>query len=301
MANALIKKKRKKISIGQAALHIFFIALCLCYILPFILLISVSFEGSPSQYFSLFPKVFSTDAYEMILARPQRILKAYGVTFFYSITSVAGSLIIMSMFAYALSKRDFVFRGFLTFLLFFTTLFGGGMVSSYLVNTQILHLGNSIWIYIFPTLLNAWNVIVIRTFFQGLPQELYDAARIDGASELRVCFQIIIPLSTSVLASVGFLSFIDHWNNWNISQIYIRDPDLYSLQYLLKIILDSEEQLKLMMESGFTVGADAEEQLSNLESMRFAMAVVAAGPMCFVFPFFQKYFAKGMTLGSVKG
>lgn len=292
---------RRKSPIGQIFLNLFFILLCLCYVLPMLLVISISFEGNSSQFFSLVPRDFTLDAYRLVFARPQKILNAYGVTAFSAIVGTLGSLAVMMMFAYALSKRDFKYRGFFTFLLFFTTLFSGGMVPSYLVNTQLLHLGNKIWIYILPGLINAWNVIVIRTFFQGLPNELYEAAHLDGASELRICFQIVLPLSTPALASVGFLGFIDRWNNWSTAQVYIRNPDLYSMQYLLKIILDSEETLKQLAEAGQVSTGDADKQLSNLESMRFAMAVVAAGPMCFVFPFFQKYFAKGLTLGSVKG
>ncbi len=291
-------EKIKK-NIGQMSLHTFFILLCLCYIIPIVLVISISFEGQSGQFFSLFPKEFSLTGYQMIFERPKKIFDAYAVTIFYSVTATVGRLIVMSLFGYALSKRDFKYRNILTFLLFFTTLFNGGLVPSYLVNTNLLHLKNTIWIYIFPALLSAWDVIVIRTFFQGLPIELFEAARIDGATEFQCWHRIAIPLATPVLASVGFLGFINLWNNWSTSQIYIRDPELYSLQYLLKLILDNEDMLKQMAQAGMALGSTAE--LENLESMRFAMAVVAAGPICFLFPFFQKYFARGMTLGSVKG
>ena len=134
---------------------------------------------------------------------------------------------------------------------------------------------------------------------QGLPEEMFEAARIDGASEFRICFNIVLPLSTPVLASVGFLRFIDAWNDWYTSQIYIRNPKLVSVQYLLKQILDSIEAMKQMMENG--IGEVTAQQLGNMEAMRFAMAVIIAVPVLFVFPFFQKYFSKGMTIGSVKG
>lgn len=148
--------------------------------------------------------------------------------------------------------------------------------------------------------MSAWYVIVIRTFFQGLPEALHEAARIDGASEIMICFKIIIPLATPALASVGFLAFIGHWNNWFTTSVYIRDPKLYSLQYLLKIILDNEEQLKEMVNYGMISEDEMQNQLKNIESLRFSMAVVAAGPMMLIFPFFQRYFSKGLTLGSVK-
>ncbi len=292
--------KKKKRNGGQIALNLFFILLCMCYILPLILSISISFEGAKNQYFSLFPNEFSLQAYESIFAKPDRIIRAYGVTIFGSVLATAGQLIVISMFAYALSKRDFAHRNWLTFVAFFTTLFNGGMVSSYLVNTTMLGLYDSIWVYVFPSLMNAWNMIVIRTFFQGLPGDLFEAARIDGSSEFGIYMRIALPLSTPALASVGFLNFISKWNEWSTTELYIRTPEKFTLQYLLRLILDSEESLREMIESGMA-SADAELQLQNLESMRFAMAVVAVGPVCLLFPLFQKYFAKGMTLGSVKG
>lgn len=297
------KIRHKKMCGGQLFLHLFFIALCLCYILPLILLLSISFEGSASMRFTLFPKEFSTAAYELVFRNPKRILDAYKVTIFYSVVGVGSSLIVMAMFAYALSRRHFKLRGILTFILFFTTLFSGGMVPSYVINSRYLHLDNTIWIYILPGMVSAWNVIVIRTYFQNLPAELFECARLDGASERGICFKIAIPLSTPVLASVGFLRFIDAWNNWSTSQIYIRNPELVSLQYLLKQIMDDIEMLEQMITSGgvATVTAEMYKQLENMEAMRFAMAVVGVGPALLIFPFFQKYFAKGMTIGAVKG
>ena len=295
-------KKKTKFERGQVFLHIFFALLSLCYILPLILLISVSFEGHPDQYFRLIPKEFSTEAYRLVLATPKKIIDAYCVTTFYSITGVLLSLFVMVLFAYALSRPNFKLKNILTFLMFFTTLFSGGMVSSYLVNTKLLHLGDNILIYILPGIMNAWNVIVIRTYFQNLSKELFESARLDGASELIICFRIAVPLSTPVLASVGFLRFIDAWNNWITSQIYIKNSRLVSLQYLLKLILDDVEMIKQMIEEGMMhESAATVNQINNLESMRFAMVILGAGPAMMIFPFFQKYFAKGLTIGSVKG
>ncbi len=295
----MMTKNKKKMSIGQIALHAFFIVLSLCYIIPLVLTISISFEGEASQFFSILPKKFSLQAYEMVFSNPMKLVKAYGITIFGSVVATVGQLIVVSMFAYAVSKRDYIFRNGLTFMAFFATLFSGGMVPSYLVNTQLLQLYDSVWIYVIPALFSAWNVIVVRTFFQGLPGEMFEAARIDGASEFRIYLQIALPLSTPALASVGFLNFIAKWNEWQTSQLYIRNPDKYQLQYLLKIILDSELVLKEMAQSGQASLGGSE--LANLESMRYAMAVIAAGPACLIFPVFQKYFAKGMTLGGVKG
>lgn len=296
------KKVKHKIAWGQVSLHLFFVILCLCYVLPLILLLSVSFEGSETLVFSLFPKEFSTKAYSMVFKYPKRIVDAYKVNIFYSVVGVGSSLVVMALFAYALSRRHFKLRGILTFILFFTTLFSGGLVPSYVINTRYLHLGDSIWIYILPGMVSAWNVIVIRTYFQNLPSDLFESARLDGATEVQICFRIAIPLSTPVLASVGFLRFIDAWNNWSTAQIYIKNPELVSLQYLLKMIMDDIEMLEQLVNSGgITVTTDLLKELSNMESMRFAMAVVGVGPAILIFPFFQKYFAKGMTIGAIKG
>lgn len=292
-------KRHKKFNLGQFALHSFFAILCLCYILPLILVISVSLEGGTGVGFQLIPEEFSLDAYKMIFANPKTVLDAYETTIFYSVVGTLASLVVMAMLAYSLSRREFKLRNVLTFVLFFTTLFSGGMVPSYILNTRYLGIGNTIWIYILPGMVSAWNVIVIRTYFQSLPKELFESARLDGASELGICFRIAVPLSTPVLASVGFLKFIAAWNNWNTSQVYIKKPELRSLQYLLQQILNNIRMLEQMMEQGMASGA--EEMIANLESMRYAMVVVAAGPALLIFPFFQKYFAKGMTLGSVKG
>lgn len=285
---------------GQIALHLFFIITCVCYIVPLIMLVSISLEGKQYAPFSLIPHELTFKAYETAFFNAERILRAYGVTIFYSLVGVMLSLIVMAMFAYALSRPNLIGRRVVNFLLFFTMLFSGGLVPSYIINSSVLHLNNKIWIYIIPGLMNAWNVIVIRTYFKSLPQELFESARMDGASELRICFQICVPLSTPVLASVGFLRFVDAWNDWSTTQIYIRDINLHSLQYLLKQILDSAEALEQMVAQG-KINAIALDTMANLESLRFAMAVIAAGPALMVFPFFQKYFAKGMVVGSVKG
>jgi len=194
--------KKRKLQPGQIALHIFFIILSLCYILPLWLLVSVSFDTGGSLGFSLIPRTFTTAAYEMIFDNPTQILRAYGVTFSYSVVNVALALVLMVPIAYALSRRNFRLRGPITFILFFTTLFSGGLVPTYLLNSS-LGLVDSFWVYVLPAAVSAWNIIVIRTYFQGLPGELFECARLDGASELMTCFRIAVPLSTPVLATIS--------------------------------------------------------------------------------------------------
>lgn len=292
--------KKRKFTIGQLILHILFIAGSLTFILPLMLLISISFSNEndiKELGYKLIPKQIDFSGYKYVMQNPFQLVNSYKTTIAFSILTVVFGLIFMSLLAYVLSRKNCVFKGVLTFYLFFTMLFGGGLIPSYLVNTQLLHLGDSIWIYILPSVVNVWYVIMMRTFFQGIPGSLVESAKIDGAKEFTIYYKIVIPLSKPVLATVGFIMLVDKWNDWNTSLIYIRDEKLYSLQYMLQ---------KILREVDFVEKVSANDnQLSDYElpkeSMRYAMAVLAAGPMLVVFPFFQKYFTKGLTVGAVKG
>ena len=285
---------------GQIVLHAVFIVLVLMYIIPFILTISISFSDETSLIrngYSLIPHVFSLEAYKMVFNNPAQIFQSYKVTIIFTVTATALSVLVMGVMAYPLSRPNFRFRGPLSFYVLFTMLFSGGMVPTYLLIVKYLHLDNTIWVYILPGLVSAYNLIIIRTNYRSLPEELIEAAKMDGATELYICFKIVMPLCKPVLASVGFLFFVAKWNDWNTALLYITDPKLYSLQYLLQKILNEAEFLKQLAEAGELMGGE----VFPSESYRYAMALVAAGPVLCVFPFFQKYFAKGMTLGGVKG
>lgn len=293
-------KKKKRLGKGQIALHAVFIVLVLMYIIPFILVISISFSDETSLIrngYSLIPHVFSLEAYKMVFNNPAQIFQSYKVTIIFTVTATALSVLVMGVMAYPLSRPNFRFRGPLSFYVLFTMLFSGGMVPTYLLIVKYLHMDNTIWVYILPGLVSAYNLIIIRTNYRSLPEELIEAAKMDGATELYICFKIVMPLCKPVLASVGFLFFVAKWNDWNTALLYITDPKLYSLQYLLQKILNEAEFLKQLAESGELMGGE----VFPSESYRYAMALVAAGPVLCVFPFFQKYFAKGMTLGGVKG
>lgn len=295
--------KRKK-SFGKAGVYIFFIIFSLCFIIPFLYVISASFSADSAIKeggYSLIPKTLDISSYKYVFANPHKILQAYKVTIIFSFTGTFLALLTMALCAYSLSRPCFAFKNIITFYIFFTMLFGGGLIPSYILNTRYLNLGNTIWIYILPSLANAFHIIIIRTFFQQLPSELFDSAKIDGAREMKIFFSIMLPLSTPVLATIGFMTLLALWNNWQTSLIYITNEELYSLQYLLQRILRETEFVKSMiqnMPSG--VDLSASKSLPN-ESIKFAMAIVATGPMLFAFPFFQKYFSSGLTIGAVKG
>ena len=285
-------------------INIMFCLGSLVFILPFVLIISASFSDEQtllSEGYKLIPSVFSTEAYKYVFRNPQQLLDSYKVTIIYSIVATVLGVVVMAMLAYPLSRPNYKYKKIATFFIFFTMLFSGGLIPTYIWITRYLHLGDTIWVYILPCLVNAFHVIVIRSFFQGLPQALMESAKIDGASELQTFFKIVMPLSKPVIATISLLTLLSRWNDWNTALIYIKSSNLYSLQYLLQKILREAEFVKNMAESSPVAGVDLD--LSNLPSVtiRFAMCMVAAGPMLIIFPFFQKYFAKGLTVGAVKG
>ena len=293
--------KKDKANIG---INIFFVIFSMMFIIPFLLILAVSFtsESAIAEYgYSLFPKEWSLEAYKYVFSNPTRILNSYKTTIIFTVIATVGGVLVMALIAYPLSRDYYVLRRPITFIIFFTMLFSGGLVPSYMLITKTLKLGNNILVYILPSLANAWHIVIIRTFFQGIPKELVESAKIDGARELRIFFGIIIPLSKPVLATIAMLTMVGKWNDWMHSMLYITDPELYSLQYLLQKILRETEFIKSMAsEMQVSVYDDMSKNLPD-ETMRFAMAVIAAGPMLVVFPFFQKYFVKGLTVGSVKG
>jgi putative aldouronate transport system permease protein len=292
----------KKVSAARAALHVSLVALSLCFVLPLVMVASISLsrESAIAEFgYTLLPRALDFAAYRRVLASPAQLVNSYRTTIAFSTAGTFLSLLVQSLMAYPLSRGNYRYRNAVTVYIFVTMLFSGGLIPHYILNTQYLRLGNSIWIYILPGLVSAWNIIVLRTFFKGLPVGLVEAAKIDGASEIRVFFSIVLPLSKSVLATIGFMTLLAKWNDWNTALIYIREPRLYSLQYLLQRILREAEFLKSMAEQSGNVVFSREDMPS--ESLRFAMAVLASGPMLVVFPFFQKYFARGLTIGAIKG
>ena len=291
--------KKNKIG-GQVVLNIILIVMALMYLLPFLYVISVSFTDETSLIvdgYRLIPAKFSTRAYEMVFSDPTQILNSYRTTMIFTVVATFLAVLVMGVMAYPLARTGYRHRKIVTAMVLFTMLFNAGMVPNYLLIVKYLKLNNTIWVYILPGLVGAYNLIVIRTNYRSLPQELIESAKIDGAGEYRICFQIVMPLCKPVLASIGFLFLVNKWNDWMTSMLYITKPELYSMQYMLQKILKEAAYLKQMAEAGMLMGGE----VFPTESFRYAMALVAAGPVLVIFPFFQKYFTKGMTLGSVKG
>ena len=306
MKSNLFKKGQRY----KLLIHLFFVLFSLCYILPLVMVISISFSSEASVTavgggYSLLPKEFSLDAYKMAFGSGAQVLRAYAVTIFQAAVGTLGQLFVAGMIAYALSRSTFDYRGPISFIVFFTMLFSGGMIPTYIVFTKYYHLGDSMWVYILPGIAGgAWNTLMMRTFFQGIPESLFESARLDGASEFGSFWRIAVPLSKPVFATVGFITLVNKWNDWSTTLIYIRDENLFTLQYLLQKILNEADFLKKMAENADLLqgGIDISAVVSApTETLKFALCVIAAGPMLLVFPFFQKYFVKGTTIGAVKG
>lgn len=272
-------------------------------ILPFLLLIIGSFTDNNliiNEGYSFFPKKWSVAAYEYLGNDFSSMVNAYIVTIFTTAFGTFLGLIVSSMLAYGLSHNRLKGSSLLNFLVLFTLLFNGGLVPTYLMYTQLFHIKNTIWAQIFPTLLvNGFYVMLLRSYFRtNIPQELYEAARMDGASEVRIFFRICLPLSLPILATVGLMQGLSYWNSWVNGLYYLTDTKYYNIQNILNRLLMDIRYLQ----SGF-FGDMASELLANMptDSVIMAIAVIGVVPILFVYPFFQKYYIKGITLGGVKG
>lgn len=291
----------KASKISAILIHIVMITLCVLLIVPFILIISISLSNEKQIIelgYSFIPRNFELTAYEYIFKTPKVILSAYNVTTISTVVGTFLSVFLMALIAYPLSKPDFHGRKFISFYIFFTMIFSGGLVPTYILITQYLKLNDTIWVFIIPGLINAWHIFLLRTFFSKLPESIVESALIDGASEFRIFFSMIIPLSTPVLATVALFGALARWNDWFTAMLYINNDKLLTLQYLLQKILLNIQTLQQQEMAGLSIGTGVD---IPSETVRMAMAIVAAGPMLLVFPFFQKYFVQGLTMGSVKG
>ena len=298
-------KKKKKISVFTIILHGYFILMCACFVIPLLLVASASLTSeswlTAGNGFSLIPKDFSTAAYVSAFHNGARMIRAYLVTIAQAFLGTFLGCVIAGMAAYPLSRSNFRFRRPVTVIIFFTMLFSAGMIPTYIIYAKYYGISNKFWVYILPGIAGgAWNTMVFRTFFKGLPESLFESARIDGAKELTIYFKIVLPLSTPVFASLGFMMLVGKWNDYTTSMIYIRDENLYTLQYLLQRMMEEAAFLKNLSQTAMGNVSMGSADMPS-ESLKFAMCVIAAGPMLLIFPFFQKYFSQGLTVGAVKG
>ena len=293
---------KKDISIGpKIAIYIVLVVFCLLCVIPIITVISISFSSDleiAKTGYGFLPKGFTLDAYRFVFKDAAAILRSYAVTIIVTVIGLVLGLIFNAMIAYVLSRQDYRFNKQLTVFLIIPMVLSGGLVPSYIWNTQYLHLKNTIWVMILPLMIVPWFIVLLRTFFRQIPTSLIEAATVDGAGEMTIFVRVILPLAKPALATVGMFITLNYWNDWFQALMYIDERELYNLQYRLYIMMrDVQEMIRNSAVSGMGISvADM-----PTESMRMAMCVVAAGPMLVVFPFFQKYFVKGLTVGGVKG
>ena len=292
--------KKSKIITGCIVNTILVLTGLFC-LLPLILVVAVSFSSMDSiltSGYSFIPKTFTLKAYSYLFTEARGIFQGYLISISTSLLGGVLSTLITAMVAYPISRSDYKFSGKVTFYIFFTMLFNGGLVPWYMLISNYLKLKDTFWVLILPYVVLGWNVMLMRTFFKSVPVEVTEAAEVDGANVYRVFFQIVLPMSKPALATIGLLSLLRYWNDWWLALLFIENEMLVPLQYLLYRMMSNIEEL---LNQSTTVGTMVDINDFPTEPARMAMAVVAAGPMLFLFPFFQKYFVRGMTVGAVKG
>ncbi|HAP7799357.1 TPA: carbohydrate ABC transporter permease [Enterococcus faecium] len=282
---------------------ILLILFTLSCIFPFIFVIVISLTDEKALQlngYELLPAQWSTDAYQYLIQDGGQLLRSLGVTIMITVIGTLITVFMTGTYAYVLSRASFPYRKFFTFYLFFTMLFAGGMVPSYLVMTKMLGLKNTIWALILPLAFSPYNVIILRTFFKkSIPESIIESAKMDGCSEFRVFFQIVLPLAIPGVATIGLFSSLGYWNDWFNALLYIDTNKLIPLQYLLMKIQNSMEFLANNNDITLAQQQAIQNSLPQ-ESTRMAMVVVATLPIAIVYPFLQKYFVQGLTIGGVK-
>ncbi|MBW5445751.1 ABC transporter permease subunit [Cohnella sp. CFH 77786] len=309
MATAAVNKKKfdvNRISGGaNFAINVFFWIYSALCIIPLLLVISVSFSDETSVLvggYRFWPEKWSLESYKFLVSDYMVIVKSYGISIFVTVVGTIAAMLIMTLYAYPISRRDFKHRNLFAFIMFFTILFNSGLVPFYLVYKQGLHVDDTLFVLMFPLFVQAFFVFVIRTFFQNqIPPELLESARMDGAGELRTFFQIVLPLSLPVLASVGLLCTLNYWNDWFLSLLFISDDGPVSIQFrMYKTLLDIQYLSSNTQAYSAIMQANPNFKVPS-ETARMAMGVVGIGPIIFVYPFLQRYFVAGLTVGAVKG
>lgn len=282
--------------------NIFLAIFALSCILPFffIIILSLTKESDITMYgYQFWPKHWGTTSYVYLGKMSKQVITSLGVTVLITIVGTLMNSLFASTYAYAISRKDFAYAKFFTIFALISMLFVPGMVPTYLVVTQMLGLKDNIWALILPMSFGVYNVLIMRSFFKtSIPEAIIESARIDGASEMRIFRSIVIPLAIPGIATISLFTSLGYWNDWMNALLYITDDNLIPLQYLLVKIQNNIQVMTQQMSSG---GSAMLAQNVPAEGMRFAVVVIATLPIALTYPFFQKYFVKGMTIGGVKG
>lgn len=275
------------------------IAAVVC-VLPFILIVSGSFEDSTvivNEGYSLFIREFTTEAYRIIFEGADQLIRAYGVTIYCTVVGTVLGLFTTCLTGFVLSRREFRYKNMIAFLIYFTSIFGGGLAPFYFIYTNVLHLKGTLTALWFPMLTGPFYIFLMRTFIKGaMPEDVIEAARIDGAGHWTIFYKIILPVLKPALATVGLFLALGHWNDWYHSSLFSTDSSTWQLQYYLYNMIAKADAAK-------DIAAKTGIVINNLPtaSMKMAMTIVVTGPILLLYPFVQKYFVQGITVGAVKG
>lgn len=295
-------KRRKRIERIEPITVVFYILIILvsliCF-LPFWLIVigSLSSESDIVQFgYALWPRNFSWESYKMVFMIPTRIIQAYQVSITITLVGTFLALFFSTMAAFVLMRKDFKYRNQMAMFLYFPSIFSGGMLPSYLLVVKYLGLKDNIWALILPGMISAWNIFLLRNFMSDIPDSLMESAKLDGASDFQIFSRLYLPLSKAGLATIGLFTALGYWNSWSGAMLYINSAEKYPLQYLLYSMLANVQGLREM-------AAASGIALPNMpsETYKMAMAVVTTGPILLLYPFVQRYFVKGITVGAVKG
>jgi putative aldouronate transport system permease protein len=276
----------------------------LIIILPLLLVVAVSFTSQLSianNGYTYFPEEWTLEAYVYLAKTGDALRDSYIITIFYTVAGTIMSLSVMTLYAYVISQRFFVFRKFLTWFLFFTMLFGGGLVPSYILNVRYLHINDSVWIFLLPSLMSGFNVIILRTFIKTtIPEAFIESAKIDGAGHFTIFFKIVLPLFKAGIATVGLFNVVGRWNDWFTGMLYIDKPRLVPLQTMLIKLQNTIDFIKQNAAVAGTPDGIALLRTLPSENMRMACTIIVILPILFAYPFFQRYFVSGLTVGGIK-
>ncbi len=297
-----IRVRRSDVMILNIIGYTFLTIIAAACFLPFLLVLSSSLTAEKAiltEGYRLIPSVWSLESYRLMFQMPGKIINAYMITIIVTVIGTALSLFLMSMTAYVLQRKDFKWRNHFAFYFFFTTLFSGGLVPFYILVNNYLQLQDTIAVQILPMVINVFYIIVMKAFISSsIPMEITESAKIDGAGDFTIYARLILPLSKPALASIGLLTALSYWNDWYLPLLFISDQDLIPMQYYLyKTLINFQELQNAMVGSGQVIHSTD----VPVESMKMGMTIIAAGPIMLAYPFIQRYFIQGLTIGAVKG
>lgn len=284
----------------KAAFYVIIAVFSLYCLVPFYAVVANSFTFESEivrNGYMLLPKKFSLEAYKLIF-QDNTIYRAYGVTIFVTLAGTALSMLFTCALSYAISSKAVKYRNAIAFYVYFTMLFHGGLVTSYLLISKYLGMKDSIWVLIIPSMISAWNMFLLRNFFATIDESLSESAKIDGANDAYILFRIILPISLPAIATIGLFYALGYWNNWFNALLFINDSDKYPLQYLIQRIMNNLDFINSVSPNA---NVSIPDYVPPAITVRLATTIVTIGPIILLYPFLQKYFVKGLMVGAVKG